>query len=468
MKLNELNKTIEETIFNEVKRTILNEMMGNQNEVYHIKCDGEPIATFDTEDEAGEHLDKYKKEHPGKELIIEKGVYESHDDMISKFDQMGEELEENNPNNQKENKDMENTQPKFKSINEAIRHAKSKGIKKIKIMGESYDVDKCYKEIDEVGGLNNEEECKECGTEIKEQDDNEWNRIVNGGDDGCRPCKECGGKGKYKNGEECEKCEGTGDICDDDGGGAGDGYSFNQDMYEETKKDDTDPIEGELCANCDKKPCECDKKPCECDKDIQESKKKTVRLSETELVNLIGKIVKESVPGLDTAKRMHTASGKINAENLTNVTKEIKRVTTFDGNDNPEFPKPIGKGETMAINNTEEEDEFVEDNRGKGLQNLQYDHEPSDKFKERLKKSLEGDSTMGNSQESGNSIKTDTGKNLAKQAERKDKKDKDAPMYNKDPQPVKIVKESKMKFSNVIGEEINKMRNLTSYSKKTQ
>jgi hypothetical protein len=91
MKMKDINTIIENTIYNHVKSVIMEESEKGNKEVYHIKCEGEPIATFDTEEEANEELPKYKKSHPDKELIIEKGVYESHGDMIDKLDSMGEE-----------------------------------------------------------------------------------------------------------------------------------------------------------------------------------------------------------------------------------------------------------------------------------------------------------------------------------------------------------------------------------------
>ena len=93
MKVSELNQLIENIVSEEIKKTIIKESEGNKYEVYHITCEGEPLATFNTEDEAKEQLPKYKKSQKG-ELIIEKGVYESYGDMLEKLDQMGEQLEE--------------------------------------------------------------------------------------------------------------------------------------------------------------------------------------------------------------------------------------------------------------------------------------------------------------------------------------------------------------------------------------
>ena len=57
---------------------------------------------------------------------------------------------------------------------------------------------------------------------------------------------------------------------------------------------------------------------------------------------------------------------------------------------------------------------------------------------------------------------------LLKKVLRKDKKEEDVSMYNKDIDTVKTVNESKFKFSDLLNEEISKMKNIASYDKKTQ
>ena len=152
---------------------------------------------------------------------------------------------------------------------------------------------------------------------------------------------------------------------------------------------------------------------------------------------------------------------------------------SFEGNDNPEFPKAIGKGEKVARENTKEQDEEVAKNFA-GLQNLDYDIEPSEQFKKRLKMALEGDSTMGNApttekpsikpsngadkgkeaeEKSGNTIKTETPKKLEKQAaDRKVDKD-NRELYPKQPIPVKHKN---------LNEEVEKMKKMFNYNEKTQ
>jgi len=377
MKVSELKNLIENVISKEVRNKIISE----SKEVYHIKCEGVPLGTFDTEEEANEALPSYKAKHDG-ELIIEKGQYDSHESMIDKLDEMNDELEETD--------NMENTEKQPMKGNEfsgALKAARDAGEKSFTVDGKEYDVEECWtKEMSEE-----EEECDECGdTEMKES--------------------------------TCEKCG---------------------------------------------------KELCECGSGMYESKKKrTIRLTESELTKLIAKMVNESIPGLDAVKSAHDGD-KETKQHLSDVEQKMKDSASFDGNDNPEFPKPIGKGEKVARQNTEKENEYVEDTRGGTLLNLEYNTEPSDQFKNRLKKALEGDATTGNSQEYANVIKSDTGKNLAKQAERKKKKE-DAEFSVswghswKSPEEVKVVNETTFKMSNVLEEEIKKMKDMVNYNKKTQ
>ena len=375
-------------------------MESTNKEVYHIKCDGEPIATFDSEEEAQEALPDYKAKNTG-ELIIEKGMYESYEDMIDKLDEMGEKLEE------KENTNMENQEP----IDE-------------KLVGKQKNIDKNDNgkiDSEDFKILNKEEECNECG----EMNEDDMEGMDSFGDD-------------YEN--------------------LPDGESPEDEVNEEPK----------MCSECGGMMNEegaCN----ECGgAGMYESKKKTLRLKESEMLDMIQRIVKESVPGITVTKKAQTQSKKDNEANASDVAKKIKGATTFDGNDNPEFPKSIGKGEKVARKNSPEQEEEIEDNRGGGLEDLHYDIEPSQQFKDRLKKSLDGHTSTGNSQDAGNVIKSDLGKNIAKKVERKMKQRKDMVMYNKDVQPTKVVKESKNNLSSILEEEIKKMKNIATYDKKTQ
>jgi hypothetical protein len=219
---------------------------------------------------------------------------------------------------------------------------------------------------------------------------------------------------------------------------------------------------------------------------VKESKKKVVQLKESELIDVIKKIIKESVPGLEVFKKAHSQSGKDSNQHLSDVKSKITKRETFEGNDNPEFPKAIGKGEKEARVNSKEQDEEVAKNFA-GLQNLEYDIEPSEKFKKRLKMAIEGDSSMGNApttektdvkpsneaklgemsqHKEGNTIPTpETAKKIQKQVKDRQEDKKERVFYKKEAVPVN---ESKMKLSSLLNEEINKMKSFESYNKKTQ
>ncbi len=424
MKLSDITTIIENTITNEVRNIISEEISNGKKDVYHIMMDGEPIATFNSEKEAEEALPDYKAKHTG-ELIIEKGEYDSHSDMIDKLDEMGEELEE------KENHNMENQEPmEGNMFTDALLKAKESGKEKFTVDGKEYDVEECWNQLSE-----------------EELNEGEW---AEGDKEDCMECGDSEMKEELKGDQEKIDANNNGKIDSDD-------FKKLRDMKEGDG----------MCNECggEMKEGIC----LECGSKLMESKKKKVlRLTESQMLMMIKKIVSESVPGMDVTKKAQTQSKKDNEAHANEVADKLKKASSFDNNDNPEFPKPIGKGEKVARVNSEKEDEEVADNRGGGMEDLNYDTEPSENFKKRLKMSLEGDKLMGNSQDAANVIKSDTGKNLLKKVLRKDKKEEEAPMYNKDVQPVKNVNESTFKFTDLLNEEIGKMKKIASYDKKTQ
>jgi hypothetical protein len=401
MKVSELKQIIESVISEEVKRTIMEDNEMGKMEKYHIKCEGLPLATFESQEDAEEALPDYKEKHPGKELIIEKGVYESHDDMINKLDEINDQLEETDNMENTEKQPMEGN-----AFSGALAAAKLKGEKEFEVDGKKYDVDE-------------EEECNECGGSYMEEEEE-------GGDDFEEMLR-----GRRKRHSYVDKSEET-----------------PEDMKEGT---------------CEK----CGKEICECGGGMYESKKKTLRLTETELTELIAKMVTESVPGLNAYKKAHGESGKENKANLSDVDQKIKKAVSVEGNDNPEFPKQIGKGEKVARQNTKEEDEEVAKNFA-GLENLDYDIEPSEEFKKRLKMAIEGDTLMGNnSKDVANVVPSDvTVKKMEKQIKDREKDKEERVLYKKEAVPT--MNESKVSFSNVLNEELEKMKKIFTYNKKTQ
>lgn len=419
-----IQNIIDNILITEIRKTILNE---NKN-VYHIKCEGELIDTFNTEEEAKSYLNIYSKKHPKKQFLIEKGVYSSYSEMLDKM----ENLQENK--NLKEIKKMKNNKKQVHSIAEAVLDAKEKGFREFKVNGKTYNVNKTWKLIseEEMG------KCNECG----DKEINETNSFILAAD-----------KARDNGKKQFEYPKGSGK------------------MHKVTIKKDIDVNETkDVCNECGSMLNEygdCS----ECTTNMNESKK--IRLNESQLVHLIKKIVdktmvSESIPGLEITKRTQKVSGKDSKSHMSDVGKKLKKSLSFEGNDNPEFPKQIGKGEKNAYKNSEKDNEHIEDFRGGGLAELNYDYEPSPKFKERLKKSINGDSTMGNSQDAANVIKSSNGKNILNKIDRKKKKEQKetvASWGTSIKEPI-IVKETKK--SSLINEEINRMKKIYTYNEKTQ
>ena len=440
MKVSELTTIIENIVSNEIRKTIMEENNGKK-EVYHIKCEGIPLATFESEEEANDALPDYKDKHKDGELIIEKGVYENHDDMMDKLDEMNDQLEET--------ENMENTQPmEGNEFSGALKAAKDAGEKTFSVDGKEYDVEECWsKQMEEE-----EEE------EDNQSDMDKWNM------DQMKDSV----KKHFGNSDDEEK--------EDDDSYFEEMLRRRRRKYKSVDNEETPDEMGEEKKSCEK----CGKEMCECGGGMNESKKKTLRLTETELTKMIAKMVSESIPGLDAAKKAHTESGKENKDNISAVEKKIAATMKFDGNDNPEFPKAIGKGEKVARKNTPAQEDEIKKNFA-GLENLDYDIEPDQKFKDRLKKAIEGHTTMGNApttektdvkpsngaklgeepkDKDGNVIPTpETAKGIEKQVKDR-QKDKDSrELYNKQAVPVK---------SKSINEEVEKMKKMFKYNEKTQ
>jgi hypothetical protein len=438
--MKEFDSLVEGIISSEIKKAILKESVDKKHEVFHIKCDNEPIETFDTEEEANEVMDKLKKEHPGKQFIIEKAQYESHEDMIHKLDEMGQQLEE------KENGDMKNTQMDEKLVGNQTKLDKNHNGE---IDGQDFKI---------MQGQQDEEECMECGDSYMEENDAIHQDVTQ----------------DYSPINESELCE-CGGMVNEDGICNECGMPY-QSMEEDAQEDDSEYS----CPKCGKQVCEC--------YSLHESKKKTVRISESQLVDMISKMVSESMPGYEAYKKAHKESGTQNVKELDDMMKDVdKNYLSFDNNDKPEFPHQLNsKTKKQAYTNTNDQDEETAKNFA-GLQNLEYDLEPSEAFKKRQKMAIEGDALMGNApvtekpsikpsngaekgkeakEKQGNHIPTpQTAKKMETQMKDREKDKKDRVLYSKEKVPVS---ESKVSFSSVLLEEMNKMKNLSAYNKKTQ
>jgi len=392
MKTTEIRNIIDEVLNEEVKNAITNEGGTTKRVKYHVTCEGEPLATFDTLDEAKDYCEKNKDgELKGKKkLLIDKKTYGSYQEMIDHLDEIAQSLEEKESTELKETENMENQQPmEGNGYIKAMLEAKEKGEDTFDFDGETHDVKEVYSQLEEEEGM----------------------------------CEGSGCSGEMNEGSEmCEQCGNT--LMED--------------------------------GSCN-----------ECSKQMNESKKKKVRLTEKELTDLIGKLVLESIPGLESLKKSH---GQASGQDLKDSTQKIDNYLKFSGNTDPEFPNQNGAEEDKeAYRNTSDEEEFVDTYRGKGLQDLDYDNKPSKEFINRLRMALEGDSKMGNGQkDTANTTPSKVGEKIFKSIDKEKKTRKAEPMYKKDPAPTTEVNESKKMSKSLVSEEIQRMKNMTNYNKKTQ
>jgi hypothetical protein len=234
---------------------------------------------------------------------------------------------------------------------------------------------------------------------------------------------------------------------------------------------------------------------------LRKESKTTLKLSESEMIDLIEKIVleeKEKIEsniknltepkGLSTYKKAVKASGKENDDYIKSVGKKMKEYLK-DGSKgeyetNPKhFPKNNGqieKMKKMAYEVSKEGEDFLDNYMRPGMENLDYDEiHPNEDW---MKDTIEGSARTGNNPEWANAEETDLGKKLnKKRKENKYAKAKRA-AYNKSPQPVVSdkpgqesgkgldikVESTESKTGVKLNEEFEKMKSLISYDRKTQ
>jgi hypothetical protein len=237
---------------------------------------------------------------------------------------------------------------------------------------------------------------------------------------------------------------------------------------------------------------------------VEENKKKSLTLSEEELIDLIEQIVAEQSTVPSTNKSLKQ-SKTTNDDNVKSVTKKMKEYLkdgskgTYEANPKS-FPKGNGELAKMAKKAyvpSKAVEEYEDAFSYPGQTNLRYDEiAPNDEI---IEKYLEGDSSTGNSQEYGNAVPSETGKKFMKNykenlygAEQADAS------YKRQPQPVDLAgddtsdgnlkskrggkKSSAQKAQDIltqlesveektntlIKEDMEKMRKLFTYNKKTQ
>jgi hypothetical protein len=228
-------------------------------------------------------------------------------------------------------------------------------------------------------------------------------------------------------------------------------------------------------------------------------KKESIKITESEMVNLIEKIILEQktqnninsigmAKGYDKYKQVHQKSGKENEDSLKATSQKMREYTKPGSNgeytENPtDFPKGNGELEKMTAKKYTMSDagkEFIDDFMRPGMENLDYDEiHPNEEW---IEKTIDGSSQTGNSSEYANAVKTDVNSNILKKQKANKFAKAKRMAYNKAPQPIVSDKpgEESGKGINIklesmndktktqLNEEFSKINSLMTYNRKTQ
>ena len=224
---------------------------------------------------------------------------------------------------------------------------------------------------------------------------------------------------------------------------------------------------------------------------------RTVRLSEEQVVNLIETLSEEKLKpskktrGYSEYERSFDKSGKENQDYYKEVSKKMKDYMKDGSKESFTMePKhfPMGNGEIeemdkMAYVPSDSVAEYVENFTAAALENIDYDEfEPNKKW---VEDNIVGSSRTGNNPKWGNSVETPTNKRRNKIREKNLLGQLKKKAYNKSPQPIvkdrpgsddasdllnKVESGEKRstKKSKKINEDLERIGNLISYSRKTQ
>ena len=217
--------------------------------------------------------------------------------------------------------------------------------------------------------------------------------------------------------------------------------------------------------------------------------KESLQLTEDELVELIEKIVKEQTEVKETNSSLKKTKTE-NDDYIKSVTKKMKEylkdASKGEYDMNPEqFPKGNGELAKMAkkaYTPSGAVEDYIENFAySPGMENLQYDEiKPNEDW---MEKTIEGSSMTGNGK-GGNAIDTGLGKKINNKRKKNLYGVEKNRSYNRVPQPVdnagevkgadklndmfKTLGESDEKKTKLINEEMEKMKHLLGYKKKTQ
>jgi hypothetical protein len=226
-----------------------------------------------------------------------------------------------------------------------------------------------------------------------------------------------------------------------------------------------------------------------------ESKKQTLQLTEDEMIELIERIVIQEKSAVETLeKKNDKETKKTNDDYIKDVTKKMKDYMKDMGvkyePESKEFPRgntmmditgkdgKTKKSDTKKMYHASDAvEEYIDQvARAGGMENLDYDQiKPNEDW---VEMNIEGSSKTGNSPEYANAVPTDVNKNVNKRRKLNILAKLKKMSYQKADQPVYDVAgdekhSDSMKFleekkSIKINEDLDKIKNLIDYNRKTQ
>lgn len=237
---------------------------------------------------------------------------------------------------------------------------------------------------------------------------------------------------------------------------------------------------------------------------LKETKANTLKLTETELIDLIEGIVMEqrtekpkgnisvkTPKGLDVYEKVHREDSKENKDALEDVAKKMRDYLK-DGSkgkfemDPKHFPKGNGelaKMEKKAYSPDADAEEYIEEfSYGGGMENLDYDEiKPNEEW---MENTIVGSSKTGNSQKYANAVETELGEKINNKRKRNMFSQEKKNSYKRVDQPTSGSNKSKEqkdsdklfaklesteeKGNKLVVEQLEKMKHLFSYNQKTQ
>ncbi len=182
--------------------------------------------------------------------------------------------------------------------------------------------------------------------------------------------------------------------------------------------------------------------------EVNESTKKTITLTESEMVELIQRLVMEEkeAKGMKDTEKVLKDSKKVNDEAMKDVNKKMKDYVKVGSNevyeeDPKDFPKgngEMGEDLSMKYHASDAVEEYIDQiARSGGMENLDYDAiKPNEDW---IEMNILGDSKTGNSQEYANAVATDANEKVNDRRKKNWLAKLKKQSYNKAVQPVEDV-----------------------------